>query len=97
MSGIDLATVRHVAKLARLRLDGDAAERMVAELSRIVEYVDVLERLDDVPSRCKDSASATPLRSDEVRNEPAAEALLDGVPDRSGTHIRVPAVIQGGT
>lgn len=48
---IDDATVRHVARLARLHLDPDEAVRMEAELSGILEHVDVIQSLDldDVP------------------------------------------------
>lgn len=43
---IDDATVRHVARLARLHLDPDEAHRMEAELSGILEHVDVIQTLD---------------------------------------------------
>ncbi len=43
---IDDATVRHVARLARLHLEPDEAQRMEAELSGILEHVDVIQALD---------------------------------------------------
>jgi aspartyl-tRNA(Asn)/glutamyl-tRNA(Gln) amidotransferase subunit C len=48
---IDDATVRHVARLARLRLEPDEEERMREELSGILEHVDRIQSLDldDVP------------------------------------------------
>lgn len=48
---IDDATVRHVARLARLHLEPDEARRMEAELSGILEHIDLIQGLDldDVP------------------------------------------------
>ena len=48
---IDDATVRHVARLARLRLEPDEEARMREELSGILEHVERIQSLDldDVP------------------------------------------------
>ncbi|MGD9572300.1 MAG: Asp-tRNA(Asn)/Glu-tRNA(Gln) amidotransferase subunit GatC [Thermoleophilia bacterium] len=48
---IDDATVRHVARLARLRLEGEEEHRMQQELSGILGHIDAIQALDldDVP------------------------------------------------
>lgn len=43
---IDDATVRHVARLARLHLDADEEHRMGIELSGILEHIDAIQALD---------------------------------------------------
>jgi aspartyl-tRNA(Asn)/glutamyl-tRNA(Gln) amidotransferase subunit C len=43
---IDREQVLHVAKLSRLRLDGDEVERMAGELSGILGHVDRIADLD---------------------------------------------------
>ncbi|WP_217924071.1 Asp-tRNA(Asn)/Glu-tRNA(Gln) amidotransferase subunit GatC [Miltoncostaea oceani] len=43
---IDDATVRHVARLARLHLDPDEETRMGVELSGILAHVDAIQALD---------------------------------------------------
>lgn len=43
---IDEAIVRHVARLARLRLEPDEEERMREELSGILEHVERIQSLD---------------------------------------------------
>ena len=43
---IDDATVRHVARLARLHLDPDEKARMGVDLSGILEHVDRIQALD---------------------------------------------------
>jgi len=48
---IDEATVRHVARLARLHLDPDEERRMGVELSGILEHVDVIQSTTSSPRR----------------------------------------------
>lgn len=43
---LDRSQVLHVARLARLELDEDDVERMAAELSKVLEYVDHVRELD---------------------------------------------------
>lgn len=43
---IDDATVRHVARLARLHLEPDEQRRMERELSGILEHIDAIQALD---------------------------------------------------
>jgi len=43
---IDDQTVRHVARLARLRLEPDEQTRMRTELSVILEHVEAIQNLD---------------------------------------------------
>jgi aspartyl-tRNA(Asn)/glutamyl-tRNA(Gln) amidotransferase subunit C len=43
---IDDATVRHVARLARLHLDSDEERTMGLELSGILDHVDAIQALD---------------------------------------------------
>jgi len=95
LSDLDVATVRQMARLARLRIEPERAEAFVAELSRIVEFVGVLDQLpaDDGD----DDARATPLRDDVVTTSPHPEELLAAAPDRDGTRLRVPAAIREAT
>lgn len=43
---IDDATVRHVARLARLHLEPDERRRMERELSGILDHIDAIQALD---------------------------------------------------
>jgi len=43
---IDLETVRHVARLARLELSDAEAERMAAELSGVLTHIETIGELD---------------------------------------------------
>ena len=77
---IDDATVRHVARLARLHLDDDEERRMRVELSGILEHIDRIQSLDldDVPPTTHVVEQKNVLRDDEPRpGLSAAEALRE--------------------
>ncbi len=63
---IDDATVRHVARLARLHLEPDEEARMREELSGVLDHVDVIQSLDlhDVPPTTPVLALENVMRDD---------------------------------
>lgn len=86
-SVIDDATVRHVARLARLRLEQDEEKRMRTELSVILEHVEALQDLDlddveptahvqEMSNVLRDDVPRPGLTADEALRE--APATLDG-------------------
>jgi aspartyl-tRNA(Asn)/glutamyl-tRNA(Gln) amidotransferase subunit C len=90
---IDDATVRHVARLARLRLAPDEEERMRAELSGILEHVDRISSLDldGVEPTSHVVALANVLRADEPEPCLPRERALDPAPDPADGAVRVPS------
>ncbi|MDX6554217.1 MAG: aspartyl-tRNA(Asn)/glutamyl-tRNA(Gln) amidotransferase subunit [Miltoncostaeaceae bacterium] len=80
---IDEATVRHVARLARLRLEPDELERMRAELSSILEHVDRIQALDldGVPPTTHVEEMENVLRDDEPRPSLTLEEALREAPE----------------
>ncbi|HZP44879.1 MAG TPA: Asp-tRNA(Asn)/Glu-tRNA(Gln) amidotransferase subunit GatC [Candidatus Binataceae bacterium] len=92
---IDLETVRHVARLARLRLSSEEETRMQEDLSAVLAYVDKLNQLptDDLEPTAQVGEAGTPLREDRITNQPETEALLANAPDRQGGFFRVPRII----
>ncbi len=77
---IDEATVRHVARLARLHLEPDEQRRMGVELSGILEHVDAIQALDlhDVPPTTHVISLENVMRADEPRPSlPVGEALRE--------------------
>ncbi len=77
---IDDATVRHVARLARLHLDDDEERRMLIELSGILEHIDRIQALalDDVPPTTHVVEQQNVLRDDLPRPSlPVEEALRE--------------------
>jgi aspartyl-tRNA(Asn)/glutamyl-tRNA(Gln) amidotransferase subunit C len=88
--------VRRVAALARLRLDPAQLERLVADLSHILDAFTRLQAVDTtgIPPTAHAEDLALGLRPDEVVNPPADEALLAEAPDRRGRCFRVPRIIE---
>lgn len=88
--------VRHVARLARLALSDDELERMRAEMSAILDYMDKLRSLDT--KGVEPTSHAVPLRNVTREDEPVPSSSLDDMlanaPDRDGDTFRVPRIIE---
>lgn len=93
---IDLEQVRHVARLARLALAPDEEQRLRAELSEILAYVDKLDELDtsDIEPTAQVGEAGTPMRDDAVLNPPAADEMLANAPSREDHFFKVPRIIE---
>ena len=71
--------IRHIAKLARLKIEEHEIEKATKELSAILEYVNVLNELDtsSVEPTAQITGITNVLRKDEVRiSEASKEDLL---------------------
>jgi aspartyl-tRNA(Asn)/glutamyl-tRNA(Gln) amidotransferase subunit C len=92
---ITLEQVRHVARLARLELSPQDEERLRADMDEMLAYVDKLNELDtkDVAPTTQVGEAGTPMRDDEVTNQPAAEAMLANAPSRERDYFKVPKII----
>lgn len=93
---IDRSTVRHIAALARLRVDEADEERYVRELQAILSYVEELQDLNVEgvePTSTVAAGAPSPLRPDEERPCDVRDEALDQAPDRDGDYFRVPRVV----
>jgi aspartyl-tRNA(Asn)/glutamyl-tRNA(Gln) amidotransferase subunit C len=90
---IDRAQVDHVARLARLELTEEESERMVRELSSILEHVERITALDlaDVPPTSHVVDLTNVLRPDEPRPSLPREVALAQAPDATEEGFRVPS------
>jgi aspartyl-tRNA(Asn)/glutamyl-tRNA(Gln) amidotransferase subunit C len=90
---IDRDQVLHVARLARLRLSDEELERMPAELSKILEHVERMNRLEleEVEPTSHVVELQNVLREDVPRPSLPREKALQGAPDVSGGGFRVPS------
>lgn len=93
---ISLEQVRHVARLARLKLTAEEEERLQHELSDILGYVDKLNELDTahVPPTAQVGEAGTPVREDAVTNCAAPDEMLANAPARDGFLFKVPRIIE---
>lgn len=90
------AEVRHVAKLARLRLTDDELPRLTAELSAIVGYVKKLDELDtrDVPPTTQVEVDRLPLRADVPHESFAHDVALRESPRKTDAGFAVPGFVE---
>lgn len=90
------AQVRTLAELAKLELDAAEVERMRRELDAILAYVEALDALPtaDVPPTTHPLELATPLRADAVAGVLSVDAALAAAPERAGSALVVPKVIE---
>jgi aspartyl-tRNA(Asn)/glutamyl-tRNA(Gln) amidotransferase subunit C len=93
---IDHATVRHIAKLARIKLTPEEAERLEGELSGILDWVEQLDEVDTegVEPMTSVVAVTTKMRDDAVTDGGYADAILENAPAREGDFFVVPKVIE---
>jgi aspartyl-tRNA(Asn)/glutamyl-tRNA(Gln) amidotransferase subunit C len=93
---IGLEEVEHIAELARLGLSQAEKEMFRDQLSAILDYADMLSRLDTagVPP----TASALPLdnvmRPDDVKPCLPVEDALANAPDVQANQFRVRAILE---
>jgi aspartyl-tRNA(Asn)/glutamyl-tRNA(Gln) amidotransferase subunit C len=90
---IDRAQVLHVAKLARLKFSEAEIERLQPELSKILEYVEQMDRLEleGVEPTSHVVELQNVLREDVPRPSLPRERALEQAPDPADGGFRVPS------
>ncbi|GBQ12225.1 MAG: Asp-tRNA(Asn)/Glu-tRNA(Gln) amidotransferase subunit GatC [Acidiphilium sp.] len=93
---LDPATVRRIAKLARIRLDDEEVPRLEGELNAILGYVEQLSEVnvDGVQPLSGGAQMAMRLREDAVTDGNYPEKILANAPDRIGNFFAVPKVVE---
>jgi aspartyl-tRNA(Asn)/glutamyl-tRNA(Gln) amidotransferase subunit C len=85
--------VLHVARLARLQLSEEEVERFSRELSKVLDYIELIGQLDleDVPPTSHVIDVENALRADEPRPSLPVEQALASAPDAALGGFRVPS------
>ena len=86
--------VDHIADLARIELTTEERERFREQLSKILEYFQMLNELDtdDVSTTLNDGQSKKMHRSDEIIPGLKLDEVLENAPDFDLDQFRVPPV-----
>ena len=94
-SSLDESAVRHVARLARLRITDAEAALFASQLSKVLEYVEQLNEMDTdgVPPTAHALPVSNVFREDEVRSSWTPDLALHNAPDRHDGFFRVPKVL----
>jgi len=88
---IDRDEARRIAALAHLQFDDAALDRMAAEMTKILTYID---QLKEVEGESDQSVTATPLRNDVVMPGVDRDAVERNAPAWRDGHFVVPKVIE---
>ena len=93
---IDAATVRKVARLARIAEPEEKLEPLARELSAILDWIEQLGEVDTGGVEPMASAVAVPLpmRDDVVTEGGDPEKVLSNAPRRAGAFYVVPKVVE---
>ena len=88
--------VRHIARLARLRLTAEEERRYAEQLSAILDYADRLKRVDttDVPPTAGVQDLRAPLRPDRPRPPLPRERALANAPATADGMFLVPPILE---
>ena len=93
---IDKATVEHLAKLARIELTSEEVTRLEADLQKILNYVEELQKVptDGLPEIAQVTGLKNILRSDKNPQELQAtpEELLKAAPATENGYVKVKAI-----
>ncbi len=87
---------RHVAHLARLKLEDGEVERYAAELSAILDWVEQLGELDTdaVPPLTSVTPMQVRIREDRVTDGDMAAKVLANAPETEADFFVVPKVVE---
>jgi aspartyl-tRNA(Asn)/glutamyl-tRNA(Gln) amidotransferase subunit C len=93
---IDVATVRKVARLARIAEPEDRLETLAKELSGIMNWIEQLGEVDTDGVEPMTSAvhMPAPMREDVVTEGGDPEIVLSNAPKRAGAFFVVPKVLE---
>ncbi|PYQ34763.1 MAG: Asp-tRNA(Asn)/Glu-tRNA(Gln) amidotransferase GatCAB subunit C [Acidobacteria bacterium] len=84
---------RRIADLAHLEFDDAALERMAAEMTKILTYIDQLREVDDAGKIAGATLSETPMRDDEVKPGVSRDDVARNAPAWRDGYFIVPKVI----
>ncbi len=93
---VDTATVKRVARLARIAVSDAEAEALQGELNAILGFVEQLNEVDvtGVEPMRSVIAMKMKMRPDVVTEGERAEAVIANAPTREATFFVVPKVVE---
>lgn len=90
--------VKHIAKLARLGITEEEAEKFQKELSAILDFIEQLKEVntEDTESTAQVTGLENVMRPDESfrTEDEQRQEILKNAPAREGNYIKVKAVFE---
>ena len=88
--------IEDLSRLAKLKFDEKSAEKMKADLDKIIGFVDKLSEIDTegIEPLIYLSEEVNVLRTDEIANEVSQENALKNAPQKDSDYFKVPTVLK---
>ena len=93
---IDLKTVKHISKLAKISLDEKKAKKFEADLNSIFKWIEQLNELktENVEPLSSIAETKLRLRKDEIKTKNIKDEVLKNSPDENTDFFVVPKVVE---
>ena len=93
---IDLKTVKHISKLARISIEDEKAKKLAGDLNSIFEFIEKLNKLktDKVEPLTSIAETTLKLRRDQVKSKNIRDQILKNSPDENKDFFVVPKVVE---
>ena len=93
---IDLKTVKHISKLARISIEDEKAKKLAEDLNLIFEFIEKLNKLNTNKVEPLTSIAETTLklRNDEIKSKNIREQILKNSPNKNKDFFVVPKVVE---
>ena len=93
---IDLKTVKHISKLARISLEEKKAEKLANDMNAIFEFIEKLNELKTENVEPLTSIAETTLRfrEDKIISDNIREKILKNSPEKNDDFFVVPKVVE---
>ena len=88
--------IQDLSRLAKLKFDEQAADKMKGDLDKIIGFVDKLSEIDteNIEPLIYLSEEVNVLRTDEIANEVSQESALKNAPQKDSDYFKVPTVLK---
>ena len=93
---VDQATVRHIARLARIKVTDEEAAKFEGELSAILTWIEQLEEVDTDGVEPMTSVIDVDMkkRTDQVTDGGKPDDIVANAPERENHFFLVPKVVE---
>ena len=93
---IDPENLQKIAHLARLNFDAQAGEKMSADLSQVLDWVEQLQEIDtqNIAPLTSMSSEINVFREDQVGQQLTQEQALKNAPKQENGFFSVPKVME---
>ena len=93
---IDLKTVKHISKLARISVKDNKAEKLAHDMNSIFEFIEKLNELetDNIEPLTSIAKTTLRLREDKITSDNIREKILKNSPEKNDDFFVVPKVVE---